>query len=164
MHSDEAEIFVAGARFDDRLSPFSVRTDDIDMVQYGSDDTKTHEKSNIFWARNRRMGRPSFGLRIIHCRGRRLAGFPPHKYDTDRVPDETRHDEVYNFRSARGRLWYAASGARRGQAGRGVSHCRRVQLAIKSGYHPCVVAPGYEMYYFTILGLEPAFSGPVFPA
>ena len=21
-----------------------------------------------------------------------------------------------------------------------------------SGYHPCVVAPGYEMYYFTILG------------
>ena len=25
-------------------------------------------------------------------------------------------------------------------------------LAIPSGYHPCVVAPGYEMYYFTILG------------
>ena len=25
-------------------------------------------------------------------------------------------------------------------------------FAIKSGYHPCVAAPGYEMYYFTILG------------
>ena len=25
-------------------------------------------------------------------------------------------------------------------------------FAIREGYHPCVVAPGYEMYYFTILG------------
>ena len=25
-------------------------------------------------------------------------------------------------------------------------------IAIRTGYHPCVVAPGYEMYYFTILG------------
>ena len=23
---------------------------------------------------------------------------------------------------------------------------------IRNGYHPCVAAPGYEMYYFTILG------------
>ena len=25
-------------------------------------------------------------------------------------------------------------------------------IMIRTGYHPCVVAPGYEMYYFTILG------------
>ena len=25
-------------------------------------------------------------------------------------------------------------------------------VVIDKGYHPCVVAPGYEMYYFTILG------------
>ena len=25
-------------------------------------------------------------------------------------------------------------------------------VMIEKGYHPCVVAPGYEMYYFTILG------------
>ena len=25
-------------------------------------------------------------------------------------------------------------------------------VIIDKGYHPCVVAPGYEMYYFTILG------------
>ena len=25
-------------------------------------------------------------------------------------------------------------------------------VVIEKGYHPCVVAPGYEMYYFTILG------------
>ena len=25
-------------------------------------------------------------------------------------------------------------------------------ITLEKGYHPCVVAPGYEMYYFTILG------------
>ena len=25
-------------------------------------------------------------------------------------------------------------------------------IMLKSGYHPCAVMPGYEMYYFTILG------------
>ena len=28
----------------------------------------------------------------------------------------------------------------------------RSTLTIDKGYHPCVAAPGYEMYYFTILG------------
>ena len=42
--TDEAEIFVAGARFEHRLHPFAVHKSDIDLVQYGSDDTKTHRK------------------------------------------------------------------------------------------------------------------------
>ncbi len=42
--SEAAEVFVAGARFDEVLTPFAVRADEIDMVQYGSDDTKTHRK------------------------------------------------------------------------------------------------------------------------
>lgn len=42
--SETAEVFVAGAKFDQTLAPFAVLADDIDMVQYGSDDTKTHRK------------------------------------------------------------------------------------------------------------------------
>ena len=42
--SDRAEIFVAGARTDRRHQPFAVREGDIDPIQYGSDDTKTHRK------------------------------------------------------------------------------------------------------------------------
>src|SRR5437667_89196 len=36
--SPDAEVFVAGARFDVMYRPFVVRPADIDMVQYGSDD------------------------------------------------------------------------------------------------------------------------------
>ncbi len=42
--SETAEIFIAGAKFDEVLEPFAVRAADIDSVQYGSDDTKTHRK------------------------------------------------------------------------------------------------------------------------
>ena len=42
--SDSAEVFVAGAKYGEVLEPFAVRSDEIDKVQYGSDDTKTHRK------------------------------------------------------------------------------------------------------------------------
>jgi len=42
--SDTTEVFIAGAKYDKVLEPFDVRGDGIDLVQYGSDDTKTHRK------------------------------------------------------------------------------------------------------------------------
>ena len=42
--SESTETFVAGAKYDKVLAPFAVLKDDIDLVQYGSDDTKTHRK------------------------------------------------------------------------------------------------------------------------
>jgi hypothetical protein len=57
--SNHAEVFIAGAKFSETLSPFAVRKHEIDLVQYGSDDTKTHRKiKHIFGAKQRdRMGR-----------------------------------------------------------------------------------------------------------
>ena len=152
--SDEAEIFVAGARFDDRLSPFAVRTDDIDLVQYGSDDTKTHRKIKHILGQKQadKVGRLLVSeLFTVGAGG--WSGFPPHKHDTDRLPDETRHDEVYNFRfkpeGGFGMQLLELDDDRLGEAFHIVDGS---SFAIKSGYHPCVAAPGYEMYYFTILG------------
>ena len=42
--SPNAEIFVAGAKYEKPLTPFEIRSNDLDLVQYGSDDTKTHRK------------------------------------------------------------------------------------------------------------------------
>ena len=42
--SKKCELFIAGAKYDKILEPFVVRSDDIDLIQYGSDDTKTHRK------------------------------------------------------------------------------------------------------------------------
>jgi 5-deoxy-glucuronate isomerase len=149
-----AEVFIAGAKYAETLKPFAVRSADLDLVQYGSDDTKTHRKIKhiLGAAHHDRVGRLLVSeLFTVGAGG--WSGFPSHKHDTDRLPDETRHDECYNFRF-------------RPDYGSGLQMLQRVDnepgdayhivngstVLIDKGYHPCCVLPGYEMYYFTILG------------
>jgi len=151
---DTTEVFVAGARYDRVLEPFAVRADELDLVQYGSDDTKTHRKIKHILGQKQhgRVGRLLVSELYTVGQGG-WSGFPSHKHDTDRLPDETRHDETYNFRFRPGH-------------GSGVQMLQRVDnepgdayhivdgstICLDRGYHPCCVLPGYEMYYFTILG------------
>ena len=81
------------------------------------------------------------------------SGFPSHKHDTNRIPKETRHDETYNFRFkpnwGSGLQMLQRSDNEPGDAYHIVDGST---ICIDHGYHPCCVLPGYEMYYFTILG------------
>ena len=152
--SDAAEVFVAGAKFDQVLAPFAVRAADIDKVQYGSDDTKTHRKiKHILGSKYRdRVGRLLVSeLFTVGAGG--WSGFPPHKHDTDRLPLETRHDETYNFRF-RPNHGVGLQLVQRddGKVGDAYHLLDGSTVVLEKGYHPCVAAPGYEMYYFTILG------------
>lgn len=150
----ETEVFIAGAQYAETLRPFAVRAADIDRVQYGSDDTKTHRKIKhiLGAAYHDRVGRLLVSeLFTVGAGG--WSGFPSHKHDTDRLPDESRHDECYNFRF---RPDYG-SGLQMlqrvdNEPGEAYHIMNRSTVLIDKGYHPCCVLPGYEMYYFTILG------------
>ena len=151
--SDTTETFIAGARYDKVLEPFDVRAAEIDLVQYGSDETKTHRKiKHILGTRyHSKVGRLLVSELFTVGQGG-WSGFPSHKHDTDRLPLETRHDETYNFRF-------------RPNYGSGLQMLQREDntpgdayhimdgstICLDAGYHPCAVLPGYEMYYFTIL-------------
>lgn len=152
--SDSAEVFVAGALFDKQLEAFTVRSNELDTVQYGSDDTKTHRKiKHILGTKyHDRVGRLLVSELFTVGQGG-WSGFPSHKHDTDRLPDETRHDETYNFRF---RPDYG-SGVQMlqredGKPGDAYHIVNGSTIVLDKGYHPCCVLPGYEMYYFTILG------------
>ncbi len=152
--SATAEVFVAGAKYDRALAPFVVRADEIDLVQYGSDDTKTHRKiKHILGQRyHDRVGRLLVSeLFTVGAGG--WSGFPSHKHDTDRPPVETRHDETYNFRF-RPKHGSGMQMLQReeGLAGDAYHIVDGSTICLDKGYHPCAVLPGYEMYYFTILG------------
>ena len=152
--SEQCEVFIAGARYDVELEPFAIRSEDLDLVQYGSDDTKTHRKIKHILGQKQhdRVGRLLVSELFTVGQGG-WSGFPSHKHDTDRPPVETRHDETYNFRF-------------RPKRGSGLQMLQRSEddpgdayhvvdgstICIDRGYHPCAVLPGYEMYYFTILG------------
>ena len=152
--SNKTETFIAGAKYDKVLEPFDVRKAEIDLVQYGSDETKTHRKIKHILGANQhgKVGKLLVSELFTVGQGG-WSGFPSHKHDTDRLPDETRHDETYNFRF-------------KPNYGSGLQMLQREDnkpgdayhimdgstMLIDKGYHPCAVLPGYEMYYFTILG------------
>ena len=151
--TEAAEVFVAGAAFDRVYEAFAVRTADLDVIQYGSDETKTHRKiKHILGQRyHDRVGRLLVSeLFTVGAGG--WSGFPSHKHDTDRLPLETRHDETYNFR------FRPAHGSglqmlqrEDGVAGEAYHIVDGSTICLDRGYHPCCVLPGYQMYYFTIL-------------
>ncbi len=148
------ETFIAGARYEKTLTPFHVRRKDLDHVQYGSDETKTHRKiKHIIGQKQRdKVGRLLVSeLFTVGAGG--WSGFPPHKHDTDAPPGETHHDEAYHFRF-RPENGFGAQFLQREKEEFGqVFHVKSgSSFVIESGYHPCVAAPGFEMYYFTILG------------
>lgn len=152
--SDSAEVFVAGAKYDKVLDPFAVRSGELDLVQYGSDDTKTHRKIKHILGQKQadKVGRLLVSeLFTVGAGG--WSGFPSHKHDTNRLPDETRHDETYNFRfrpnHGSGLQMLQREDGKPGDAYHIVDGST---VCIDKGYHPCAVLPGYEMYYFTILG------------
>ncbi len=152
--SETAEVFVAGARYEKVLAPFAVRAADIDKIQYGSDDTKTHRKiKHILGTKYKdKVGRLLVSeLFTVGAGG--WSGFPPHKHDTDRLPLETRHDETYNFRFKPSHgFGMQLVQKEEGKVGDAYHIVDGSTIILETGYHPCVAAPGYEMYYFTILG------------
>ncbi|MEK0162662.1 5-deoxy-glucuronate isomerase [Phaeobacter sp. JH20_36] len=157
--TDATETFVAGAKYDKVLEPFDVRADGIDLVQYGSDDTKTHRKIKHILGQKQhdKVGRLLVSELFTVGQGG-WSGFPAHKHDTDRKDAdgniiETRHDETYNFRFRPNH----GSGVQilqreEGKPGDAYQLMDGSTIMIDRGYHPCAVMPGYEMYYFTILG------------
>ena len=152
--TNDAEVFIAGAKYEKTLEPFSVRANEIDKVQYGSDDTKTHRKIKHILGANHhdKVGRLLCNELYTVGQGG-WSGFPPHKHDTDRLPKETRHDETYNYRfKPNNGFGFQLFQAENNSVGNAAHIINSSTVVIESGYHPCVVAPGYEMYYFTILG------------
>ena len=148
------EVFIAGAKYDKVLEPFDVRIAELDLVQYGSDDTKTHRKIKHILGQKQanQVGRLLVSELFTVGQGG-WSGFPSHKHDTNRFPEETRHDETYNFRFkpdyGSGLQMLQREENKSGDAYHIVNGST---VCIDKGYHPCCVLPGYEMYYFTILG------------
>ena len=44
ISNNDSEIYIAGGKIDRKYSPFYVDQNEVQKVQYGSDETKTHRK------------------------------------------------------------------------------------------------------------------------
>ncbi|NOI67539.1 5-deoxy-glucuronate isomerase [Vibrio sp. 99-8-1] len=151
--SNSADIMIAGGVYDEVLEPFSVTQESVDMVQYGSDETKTHRKIKHVLGQSNADKRGRLLVSELFTVGAGgWSGFPPHKHDEERPPMETNYQEVYQFRFNPDQGFGAQFLYEHEDDFGPVYHVRTGSvIAIDKGYHPSVAAPGYEMYYFTII-------------
>jgi 5-deoxy-glucuronate isomerase len=80
------------------------------------------------------------------------SSWPPHKHDTDDMPDEAVLEEIYHYRFRRPEGWglqrlYRRDGSR--DASWTVHHGEMV--LVTDGYHPFAATPGDDAYYLNAL-------------
>ena len=154
--SVDAEIYIGGGlctESDKRGEAAHIKPEDVQVITYGSDETKTHRCIQHILGQNspQRMGRLLVSELFTVGQGG-WSGFPPHKHDEDRMPMESAYEEVYHFRFTPPQGFAAQFAYNNDQDTGPVFHVKDGStVALDRGYHPVVVAPGYQMYYFTII-------------
>ncbi len=151
--SEKAEIFIAAGRAEKAYKAFRISPDEVDKVQYGSDDTKTHRKIyHILGQKQNGMVDKLLVSELFTVGAGGWSGFPPHKHHVDRLPDETDHEEIYHYKFNPPHGFGAQFAYVEDDDFGPVYHVKDGStIALDKSYHPAVAAPGFEMYYFTIL-------------
>lgn len=150
----DCEIAVAGGAWDEPMEPFRVRPEEVDMVDVGSNETKSRRR--IFHILGNKQAATVGRLLVseLYADEGCWSGYPPHKHDTDcndEGREETNHQELYHWRfdpphGFGTQLWYDE-----GQEPQAYMTRNGDSFAFSSGYHPTSTAPGYRSYIFTIL-------------
>ncbi len=132
------------------MAPFRVTPDEVDMVDVGSNETKSRRR--IFHILGNRQADRVGRLLVseLYADEGCWSGYPPHKHDTDQ-PGETAHEELYHWRfdppSGFGtQLWYEDGNEPQAYVTRPGD-----TFAFSTGYHPTATSPGHASYIFTIL-------------
>lgn len=152
--SDGTEIAVAGGACAQTFAPFRITPEEVEMVEVGSHDT--HSRRRIFHILGQNGAGRSGSLLVSELYGDAgcWSGYPPHKHDTDRLPHETNHEEIYHYRyrpenGFGAQFRYEPDGG--GAEPEVVMTRHGDTYLIDRGYHPTLRAPGHEGYIFTIL-------------
>ncbi len=151
--SNTVELFIAAGKATKQYTSFRVSPQEVDTVQYGSDDTKTHRKIyHILGQKQEGMVDKLLLSELFTVGAGGWSGFPPHKHHVDKEGIESDHEEIYLFKFNPSHGFGAQFAYVNDDDFGPVYHIKDNSVIIlDKGYHPVVVAPGYEMYYFTIL-------------
>ncbi|MDO8541683.1 MAG: 5-deoxy-glucuronate isomerase [Opitutaceae bacterium] len=149
---DDTEVAIAGGLCEQPFAPFRIPPDDVEMVEVGS--RETHSRRRIFHILGQNAAGRAGRLLVseLYADDGCWSGYPPHKHDTERPPEETDFEELYHYRY-------------RPETGFGAQFCydpdgatpmvtmtrHRDTFLIDRGYHPTVTSPGHQGYIFTIL-------------
>jgi 5-deoxy-glucuronate isomerase len=89
----------------------------------------------------------------VYTPGGNWSSYPPHKHEVHNPPEEVDLDEIYYYRIERPREGFALQRLYSSDGSRDVTI--RAEdgdaVLVRSGYHPVVAGPGYNVYYLNFL-------------
>ena len=150
-NQDGTEIAVGGGRCDREFPPFRVTPGEVEMVNVGSIETRSHRRIFHILGHNAAGRAGNLLISELYCDDGCWSGYPPHKHDEERLPQETAFEEMYHyrFRPENGfgaQLCFQPDGS---------SLCFLTRngdtFLLDRGYHPTVTSPGHEEYIFAVL-------------
>lgn len=149
--SEICEIAIVGGRTSQKYPSFRIYPQDVEMVEVGSSQTKSHRKIFHILGQNGAGCAGNLLVSELYCEEGCWSGYPPHKHDTENPPIETAFEETYHYRfnpenGFGGQFLYDDNGN---------THVAMTHngdtFAFAGGYHPTVTSPGHSEYILTIL-------------
>lgn len=146
------EVAVAGGVCEQPFAPFRISPEEVQLVDVGSPDT--HSRRRIFHILGQNAAGRAGRLLVseLYADPGCWSGYPPHKHDTERPPEETDFEEIYHYRF-RPDTGFGAQFCYDGDGSPPMTMMTQTgdTFLIDRGYHPTVASPGHEGYIFTIL-------------
>ncbi len=89
----------------------------------------------------------------VYTPGGNWSSFPPHKHDVHNPPQEVDLDEIYYYRIDHPDEGFALQRLYSADHAQDVTVCAKDgdAVLVRSGYHPVVAGPGYNVYYLNFL-------------
>jgi 5-deoxy-glucuronate isomerase len=152
---DGTEVAVAGGICAAAYAPFRITPEEVTMVEVGS--AATHSRRRIFHILGQNANGRAGNLLVseLYADGGCWSGYPSHKHDTERPPEETNFEEIYHYRF-NPETGFGAQFLYDEQVP-GVEEPKVAMtrsgdtFIVDKGYHPTVASPGHDGYIFTIL-------------
>lgn len=150
-HTNNTQIAVAGGYCERKFDSFRITPDEVEMVEVGSSETKSHRKIFHILGHNGNGRTGNLLVSELYCEEGCWSGYPPHKHDMENLPEETAFEELYHYR-------FKPENGFGGQFIYNFQNEPEVFMTrsgdtfvFSSGYHPTVTSPGHEEYIFTVL-------------
>lgn len=149
--NNDVELAIAGCFCDRSFGPFRIGPDEVDMVDVGSNETKSRRRIFHILGQNAKDRTGNLLVSELHADEGCWSGYPPHKHDTENPPEETEFEELYHYRFNPDNGF----GAQFCYLDGGKPKCYMTQngdtFAFRQGFHPTVTSPGHKSYIFTVL-------------
>jgi 5-deoxy-glucuronate isomerase len=148
---EDAELAIAGCICNKSFSPFRITPEEVDMVDVGSNETKSRRRIFHILGQNARDRTGNLLVSELNADEGCWSGYPPHKHDTENPPEETEFEELYHYRFNPENGF----GAQFCYLNRDEPKCYMTQngdtFTFRKGFHPTVTSPGHKSYIFTVL-------------